>query len=81
MSWLSQRLHELLEENGLSIQKVARELGIESAYAEPDHSRFEDTFRGLTRKLAAYFDEDEEEWAFGQRPSLSWRTSGGGTRT
>ena len=64
MSWLSLRLQELLKERSLSIQKVGTDLGIERAYLSQIVHAARIPSEDLTRRLAAYFDEDEEEWAF-----------------
>jgi transcriptional regulator with XRE-family HTH domain len=64
MSWLGTRLNDLLSERGLSIQKVATELAIERAYLSLIVHGLRTPSEDLTRKLAAYFGEDEEEWAF-----------------
>jgi Zn-dependent peptidase ImmA (M78 family)/transcriptional regulator with XRE-family HTH domain len=64
MSWLGQKLKELLDERGLSIQRVATDLGIERPYISMIIHSGRIPSEELTRKLAVYFGEDPEEWAF-----------------
>lgn len=64
MAWLSERLKELLKERQLSIQAVARTLKVERAYLSQIVNDVRVPSDEVVRKLASYFDEDPEEWAF-----------------
>jgi transcriptional regulator with XRE-family HTH domain len=64
MSWLASRLQELLEDRNLSIQRLARDIGVERAYVSQILHDSRSPSEELTRKLAGYFGQDEEEWAF-----------------
>jgi nitrite reductase/ring-hydroxylating ferredoxin subunit len=62
MTWLTEKLGELIASRALSTASVARDLGIERSRlarflegaAAPNES--------LTRRLAAYFGEDPDDW-------------------
>jgi nitrite reductase/ring-hydroxylating ferredoxin subunit len=62
MSWLTEKLTELLKQRSLGVDKVARELAIE-------RSRLSNIIAGtavpnesLTKRLANYFGENADEW-------------------
>jgi nitrite reductase/ring-hydroxylating ferredoxin subunit len=62
MSWLVERLTKLIEQRGLTADKIARDLAIE-------RSRLNNIMRGeavpnenLTTRFAKYFGEDAAEW-------------------
>ena len=64
MSWLGDRLKTLLKEKRLSIQKVATDLEMERTYLSLITHGRRIPAEDVVRKLAKYFEEDPEEWAF-----------------
>lgn len=64
MSWLSERLRELLDKRKLSIQTVASAVGVERAYLSLIINAGREPSEDLVRRLANYFGEGAEEWAF-----------------
>jgi transcriptional regulator with XRE-family HTH domain len=72
MSWLAQRLRQLLDERNLSIQQVASEVGIERSYLSLIVHGRRVPSEDVVRRLARCFGEDEEEWLFNarERPGL-----------
>jgi nitrite reductase/ring-hydroxylating ferredoxin subunit len=62
MSWLTDRLAQLMPERGQTVEQIARQLGIE-------RSRLTNIINGtaipnenLTRRLAKHFAEDPDQW-------------------
>lgn len=72
MSWLAERLRQLLDERNLSIQQVASEVGIERSYLSLIVHGRRVPSEDVVRRLARYFEEDEERWLFNarERPGL-----------
>jgi transcriptional regulator with XRE-family HTH domain len=72
MSWLAERLGQLLDERDLSIQQVASEVGIERSYLSLIVHGRRVPSEDVVRRLARYFGEDEEGWLFNarERPGL-----------
>jgi len=67
MGWLAERLRQLLDERNLSIQRVASEVGIDRSYLSlMVHGRRVPS-EDVVRRLAQYFEEDEEGWLFNAR--------------
>ena len=63
-NWLEQKLQELFAKPGLTVQKVAQETGIPRSYLSLMKTGRQIPSEGVVRKLARYFGENEEEWAF-----------------
>ena len=72
MSWLAERLRQLLDERNLSIQQVASEVGIQRSYLSLIVHGRRVPSEDVVRRLARYFGEDEEGWLFNarERPGL-----------
>ena len=62
MSWLSERLTELLQERGQSIEVVARQLGIERSRLANIVAGSAVPNENLTKRLAKFFGQDAGEW-------------------
>jgi transcriptional regulator with XRE-family HTH domain len=73
MSWLAERLRQLLDERNLSIQQVASGVGIERSYLSLIVHGRRVPSEDVVRRLARYFGEDEERWLFNarERPALN----------
>lgn len=63
-NWLSEKLDEIFAQPGLTVQKVAAETGIPRSYISLMKTGRQVPSEEVVRKLARYFGEDEEEWAF-----------------
>ena len=63
-NWLSSKLEYLFSEPGLTVQKVAKETGIPRSYISLIKTAHQVPSEEVVRKLARYFGENEEEWAF-----------------
>jgi transcriptional regulator with XRE-family HTH domain len=63
-SWLARKLQVLLDVPGLTVQKVAQDTGIPRSYLSLIKTGRQIPSEEVVRKLARYFGEDEEEWAF-----------------
>jgi transcriptional regulator with XRE-family HTH domain len=63
-NWLARKLQQLLDAPGLTVQKVAQETGIPRSYLSLIKTGRQIPSEQVVRKLARYFGEDEEEWAF-----------------
>lgn len=62
MSWLTERLERLLPERGLSVDSLARRLGIERSRLNAIIAGAALPNGNLARRLARAFGEDPEEW-------------------
>jgi transcriptional regulator with XRE-family HTH domain len=67
MSWLAERLRQLLDEKDLSIQRVASEVRIDRSYLSLIVHGKRVPSEDVVRRLARYFEEDEEQWLFNAR--------------
>ena len=63
-NWLEQKLQELFAKPGLTVQEVAKGTGIPRSYISLMKTGRQIPSEEVVRKLAAYFGENEEEWAF-----------------
>ena len=63
-NWLVQRLEELFSKPGLTVQKVSDETGIPRSYISLIKTGRAMPSEEVVRKLASFFDEDEDRWAF-----------------
>ena len=63
-NWLARKLQDLFARPGLTVQKVAEETGIPRSYLSLIKTGRQIPSEEVVRKLARYFEEDEEEWAF-----------------
>lgn len=63
-NWLARRLQELFSRPGLTVHKVAAETGVPRSYISLMKTGRQIPSEEVVRKLARYFGEDEEEWAF-----------------
>jgi transcriptional regulator with XRE-family HTH domain len=63
-NWLARKLQELFATPGLTVQKVAEDTGIPRSYLSLMKTGRQIPSEDVVRKLARYFGEDEEEWAF-----------------
>jgi naphthalene 1,2-dioxygenase system ferredoxin subunit len=62
MSWLTDRLTELMAERRQSVESMARRLGIERSRLAGIVGGTANPNENLTRRLARYFGEDPEAW-------------------
>jgi nitrite reductase/ring-hydroxylating ferredoxin subunit len=62
MTWLSDKLSNLIEQRGLTVDKVARELAIERSRLVNIINGFSLPNESLTKRFANYFGEDASEW-------------------
>ena len=62
MSWLTDRLTQLMQERSLTVDTLARQLGIERSRLSRIIAGFVTPNENLTRRLAKYFNEDTDEW-------------------
>jgi transcriptional regulator with XRE-family HTH domain len=67
MSWLADRLRQLLDERNLSIQRLANEVGIDRSYLSLIVHGKRVPSEEVVRRLAHHFEEDEEQWLFNAR--------------
>ena len=67
MSWLADRLRQLLDERNLSIQRVASEVGVDRSYLSLIVHGKRVPSEDVVRRLARHFEEDEEQWLFNAR--------------
>lgn len=67
MNWLVQHLRELMDKQKLTVQSVASQVGVERAYLSQILHGTRVPSEDLVRRLARFFQEDEEEWAFQTR--------------
>lgn len=63
-NWLETKLQEIFAMPGLTVQKVAQDTGIPRSYLSLIKTGRQVPSEEVVRKLARYFKEDEEEWAF-----------------
>ena len=62
MSWLTDRLAQLLADRGQTIEQIARQLGIERSRLGNIISGSAIPNENLTRRLAKHFGEDPNQW-------------------
>jgi len=67
MSWLADRLRQLLDDRNLSIQRVANDVGIDRSYLSLIVHGKRVPSEDVVRRLARHFEEDEEQWLFNAR--------------
>jgi len=63
-NWLVQRLGELFSSPGLTVQRVSDETRIPRSYISLIKTGRAMPSEEVVRKLARFFGEDEEQWAF-----------------
>ena len=63
-NWLAERLETLFAGDGLTVQHVSDETGIPRSYLSLMKTGRQVPSEEVVRKLARYFHEDEEAWAF-----------------
>jgi transcriptional regulator with XRE-family HTH domain len=63
-NWLESKLQEIFSKPGLTVQKVSQDTGIPRSYLSLIKTGRQVPSEEVVRKLARYFQEDEEEWAF-----------------
>jgi nitrite reductase/ring-hydroxylating ferredoxin subunit len=74
MSWVTNRLSGLLRERGLTVETLARQLGLERSRLANILSGSAVPNENLLRRLARHFDETEDEWvAQGSRAEVRAR--------
>ena len=63
-NWLASKLDFLFSTPGLTVQKVSDTTGIPRSYISLIKTGRQVPSEDVVRKLARFFEEDEEEWAF-----------------
>jgi nitrite reductase/ring-hydroxylating ferredoxin subunit len=62
MSWLTEKLNRLMEDRGLAVDVVARQLAVERSRMTRIISGSAVPNENLTKRLAKFFNEDPEDW-------------------
>ncbi|MFB3880982.1 MAG: helix-turn-helix domain-containing protein [Armatimonadota bacterium] len=64
MEWLSERLRQLLEERGLTVQGLSDRTGLSRSYLSLIMHRRRQPPEDTVRRLATFFNQDPDEWVF-----------------